>query len=852
MISIFRYGQITYAEIRQHIMTIYERLRETFKLNMSFGIMLRGVADRNLYQYFHPMESDRLIDTPFTISNVADIDRLMEKLNDMDLLANMVKQRKNTKWLFFKLTNVVFYVNKTAFVLGGESEMLPKHILNSRAIHALTHNRITKEPFNDNLCVFRCLALHEGHNIRTLEKITKRYFRQWVKFKKMPERNFSGLRLDEKEIELFEKCFSVNINIYELNENRVATVVHKTRGRYKSTMHCNVHSNHLSFIKNFKKYSSKYRCEKCDKHFRKLYVYSKHSKTCTNKGTVLVYPGGYLKPPQTIFDELEFANIKTAEEERYFNYVVCFDFEAILQPVTVKVGKQTAVTHEHRPVSVSVATNVKLSECDHSSHNQECEQCRKFKFPVCIIDENENELLRKFVNLLSEIQLKTSAITREKFSIVFLLIDQRLQKLHNRVAHLTENQGETDQALDRSIEENTSSPYGSVSEVEMSSEEESQEKLIVESYGDYDRTECKKEMKHLMHLRAKLETYCSQLPVLGFNSSKYDLNLIKQKLAIHLNLIEEEDKFIVKKGNSYMCIATPQFKFLDITQFIAPGYSYDKFLKAYNASARKGFFPYEYITSVEILDEETLPPLDKFYSSLKQHNVLESEWLKYTELVEKYKSTEKALREMDLTVPPPTEEENYQYLEQVWKNEGMKNLRDLLTWYNNLDTEPFLVAVESMLRFYREDQKIDLFKDAISVPGVARSMLYKQALKDNYYFSLFDSKHEHLYDKFKSNLVGGPSILCHRYMEAGKTFIRGDPTKICKKITGWDCNSLYLSCFTKPMPEGRFVFRHKNDGFYPHIRDKYDSQYDWLGWVSETERIDIRHARNGGERKIGV
>ena len=84
--------------------------------------------------------------------------------------------------------------------------------------------------------------------------------------------------------------------------------------------------------------------------------------------------------------------------------------------------------------------------------------------------------------------------------------------------------------------------------------------------------------------------------------------------------------------------------------------------------------PYE-STSVEILEEETLQPLDKFYSSLKQHYVLESEWLKYTELVEKYKSIEKALKEMDLKVPPPKAEENYRHLEQFWRNEGMKNLR---------------------------------------------------------------------------------------------------------------------------------------------------------------------------------
>ena len=33
-------------------------------------------------------------------------------------------------------------------------------------------------------------------------------------------------------IELFEKCFSLNINILELNEDREASIVHKTLARY--------------------------------------------------------------------------------------------------------------------------------------------------------------------------------------------------------------------------------------------------------------------------------------------------------------------------------------------------------------------------------------------------------------------------------------------------------------------------------------------------------------------------------------------------------------------------------------------------------------------------------------------
>ena len=35
------------------------------------------------------------------------------------------------------------------------------------------------------------------------------------------------------------------------------------------------------------------------------------------KETVLVYSGGYMSPPQTIFEELEITYIKTAGKERY-------------------------------------------------------------------------------------------------------------------------------------------------------------------------------------------------------------------------------------------------------------------------------------------------------------------------------------------------------------------------------------------------------------------------------------------------------------------------------------------------------------------------------------------------------
>ena len=46
----------------------------------------------------------------------------------------------------------------------------------------------------------------------------------------------------------------------------------------------------------------------------------------------------------------------------------------------------------------------------------------------------------------------------------------------------------------------------------------------------------------------------------------------------------------------------------------------------------------------------------------------------------------------------------------------MKTFADWLTYYNNLDVEPFLGALESMQGFYTR-LGIDIFKDAVSLPG---------------------------------------------------------------------------------------------------------------------------------------
>ena len=58
--------------------------------------------------------------------------------------------------------------------------------------------------------------------------------------------------------------------------------------------------------------------------------------------------------------------------------------------------------------------------------------------------------------------------------------------------------------------------------------------------------------------------WVNQVPVVGFNSGKYDMNLIKEYFVKRVSFDEEKDVFAAKKDNGYMFITTSRFKLLKL------------------------------------------------------------------------------------------------------------------------------------------------------------------------------------------------------------------------------------------------------------------------------------------------
>ena len=95
----------------------------------------------------------------------------------------------------------------------------------------------------------------------------------------------------------------------------------------------------------------------------------------------------------------------------------------------------------------------------------------------------------------------------------------------------------------------------------------------------------------LSDLQQHFERYVNTLPVFGFNSAKYDLNLIKSYLIPILVNEKEIEPTVIKKSNQFVSSKFGNVQFLDIMNFLCGATSLDSFLKAYKTSEAKGLFP---------------------------------------------------------------------------------------------------------------------------------------------------------------------------------------------------------------------------------------------------------------------
>jgi len=801
------------------------------------------------YRYFIPYLNSTIFDQPITISNQADLEKTKARILTLNFSElSVICGSPDTKWSMAFITNINITAYRMNYLFG--TGLLPHFLKKLPSLMCLDLNR-NGHTYYDNLCMFRCISFWE-HGFTEMEANTIKNYAKWRRHinpslqKKIPEnpKDFKGVK--KEDFPELEQCFDFNMWVMTRNEDETIDMIYKPcEFLHTKSIHLHLYADHLSYIRDFKQFARKFKCPTCDKHFKTIKELKRHMPACPRL-TRRCFPGGFHKQPRTLQQKLKSLGINETEKSLHLEYYAAFDFESILMGSTLENTNKTQFSQHHVPVSVSIASNI-------PGHTN----------PKCFINTDPSALVEEMITYLNVLQSLSYRLNKNKISNILAKIIVEQEKYASQEAehvdaescnadHADEERGD----VDHGDAENVDAEHGDAEHGDAEYDAESRSSLQkqlsntmsskkwrlddgteylfeitteeIDKMGDEDT----KMREKLHNMKAKLELHCSQLPIFGFNSKSYDLNLIMTHLAKEF---VDSQTFIVKQSNKYVAVKSSKFSFLDATSYLAVGVNYASFLKAYGIEESKSFFPYEWFDSYEKLDNESLPNYDAFYSELKQTNVLNDDY-------EKWEKTKRHGK------PPKTGAENYRQLQKIWLEREMQKFSDFLEYYNNLDTGPFILALDKMISFYREIN-VDLLTEAISVPGIARRILLDSARKQGAYFSLFSNQNDDLHDKLRKNCFGGPSIIFNRRIESGIT--KTPAGEIIRRIHGYDANSLYLWSFDQEHGTGCFVRRRAENEFKAERHERYMLMYLWMEHLSKKEGIRINHKMNSGyEQRI--
>ena len=185
------------------------------KVNLAFGFILKNIEDEG-FRYFNAHKNNTLLDRSRLVCTQDDMVKLKSFLTKTDVIEFYSRERMNTKWRFYKLTNLTVFAALLKDVpMGCKNAVLPKLLLKNHTINCLTFEENMRQPYNENLCLFRAPALHM-HGNQQLEEETSKLFNLFIK-------KMDGLRADQfqgvhmNDIPIVGDLLTLNILLYDID-----------------------------------------------------------------------------------------------------------------------------------------------------------------------------------------------------------------------------------------------------------------------------------------------------------------------------------------------------------------------------------------------------------------------------------------------------------------------------------------------------------------------------------------------------------------------------------------------------------------------------------------------------------
>ena len=179
--KVFNYAieKLNEENVDEKLDHFFNNLKCAAKVNLAFSFNLKNM-EYGGFRYFYAHENNTLLDGSNPVCTRDELAKLKEIPNNADVIESCSRKRLSTKWRFYKLTNLTVYAALLKDVpMGCKDAVLPEPLMRNGTINCLTFEENTRQPYNDNLCLFRALALHL-HGTQRLEGETSKIFNFFI------------------------------------------------------------------------------------------------------------------------------------------------------------------------------------------------------------------------------------------------------------------------------------------------------------------------------------------------------------------------------------------------------------------------------------------------------------------------------------------------------------------------------------------------------------------------------------------------------------------------------------------------------------------------------------------------
>ena len=729
------------SEVKPIILTFLRdhpdtKIQLVFKCNMSKTDLATGEVE----------------DTPaYFLSNVEinfqgiDVDDLYKRMSNKMLESLAAYQQKGSNWVFDSVEELALHTVEYEPLSGSSYIPLPKNLADKKAIINMEND--------DDQCFKWCIARALNPVERNPKRITPILRLQAEKL------NWEGLKfpMELKDIHRVETLNEICINV--LGYEEVVYPLRVSKKKYKD--HVNLllisqgEKKHYCLIKNMSRLLStqvstkkekKFFCLRCLNAFGTQELLDKHLQLCEDSEAVRV------KMPK----EGTFVYFKNNHRKMDIPFVIYADFESIMRAIRkiqkmkkkMKKMKKSYTKRKQKHIPVSFRYYVKCSFDDRFS-----------KLVECTAKSEDEDVAQKFVDSLEK-EVKSIYKDHPKKRMIFTKEDNAIYKKSESCWMCGE--GFTDE----------------------------------KDWKVQDHCHYTGEFRGAAHNSCNTKYRRPKFtPVIFHNLSGYDAHLFIKNLGKSEGNIDcipnNEEKYISftkhVEVDRFMkdekeVIVKRELRFIDSYKFMSSSLDelvnnlskkdfknmekyFDK--RQMELLKRKGVYPYEWLDSVERLNETQLPSKDVFYSKLSGEGI---------------------------------SEEDYKHAQNVWNTFGMKSMREYHNLYNKTDV---LLLSDVFEKFRKVCKKIYDLDPCwyYTAPGLAWDACLK----------LTKVRLELLTDPdmllmIEKGVRGGISMISTRHGKANNKYMgeKFDASKPSKYITYLDANNLYGWAMSKKLPTGGF------------------------------------------------